>query len=156
MPDQRVGPSNIRMTTEGMFDFWLVSTPPSYSLNRFNYDDQADLLIPRAVAYSAGLIDYFFRGKLDIRDASYSDTGIVLRIKNAIDPNAQPYWRDEHLVPGAVLVATLQYQVPDATDPSGYTTRQFTSNAVIGMPRLPHIAFTNGANADIPTSRRIT
>ncbi len=37
-----------------------------YTLNHYNYDDQARLLIPRAVGYSAGLIDYFFRGELKI------------------------------------------------------------------------------------------
>jgi len=57
--------ANIRLTTESVFDLFLVSTPPTYSLNRFNYDDMAGLLIPRAVAYSAGLINYFFRGKID-------------------------------------------------------------------------------------------
>jgi hypothetical protein len=35
-------------------------------LNKSNYDAMADLLIPRAVSYSAGLINYFFRGKIDI------------------------------------------------------------------------------------------
>ncbi|MBB5209335.1 hypothetical protein [Chiayiivirga flava] len=30
------------------------------------YSAHADVLIPRAIAYSAGLIDYFFRGKLEI------------------------------------------------------------------------------------------
>lgn len=36
-----------------------------FSLNRFNFDVAHSLLIPRAVGYSAGLINYFFRGKLD-------------------------------------------------------------------------------------------
>lgn len=30
------------------------------------YDDYASKLLPRAVGYSAGLLDYFFRGKLDV------------------------------------------------------------------------------------------
>ena len=38
-----------------------------WTLNRCVFDDRVDLLIPRAVAYSAGLIDYFFRGQLEIR-----------------------------------------------------------------------------------------
>jgi hypothetical protein len=38
-----------------------------FSMNRFNVDAAHQFLIPRAVAYSAGLIDYFFRGKLDFR-----------------------------------------------------------------------------------------
>lgn len=37
-----------------------------FSLNRFNYDEAHKLLIPRATAYSAGLIDYFFRGKFEV------------------------------------------------------------------------------------------
>jgi hypothetical protein len=51
------------MTTESIWDSFL--TTKTYSLNRFNYDAMADLLIPRSVAYSAGLINYFFRGKID-------------------------------------------------------------------------------------------
>lgn len=59
------GPSGekIHMTTEGVFGRFQPRR--QYSLNRFNYDDQAKLLIPRAVAYSAGLLDYFFRGRID-------------------------------------------------------------------------------------------
>ncbi len=58
---------DVRMTTESAFDAFLF-TRKTYSLNRFNYDDMANLLIPRAVAYSAGMINYFFRGKLDYVD----------------------------------------------------------------------------------------
>jgi len=59
------GTANIRMTTESLFDYFLF-TKKTYSFNRFNYNDMADLLIPRAVGYSAGLINYFFRGKIDV------------------------------------------------------------------------------------------
>jgi hypothetical protein len=66
--------ANIRMTTESVFDLFLVSTPPTYSLNRLNYDDMAKLLIPRAVTYSTGLINYFFRGKLDFKKDDQDQT----------------------------------------------------------------------------------
>ncbi|MES2353741.1 MAG: hypothetical protein V4568_04915 [Pseudomonadota bacterium] len=36
-----------------------------FVLNRFNFDEAHKFLIPRAVAYSTGLINYFFRGKMD-------------------------------------------------------------------------------------------
>ena len=89
--------NNIRLTTESAFDYFL-GTARSYSLNVYNYDDQAALLIPRAVAYSAGIIDYFFRGRIEAEDAHYTDTGIELRIKNAIDPETAPEaWRNETL-----------------------------------------------------------
>ncbi|MDA8239691.1 MAG: hypothetical protein M0Z67_04870 [Nitrospiraceae bacterium] len=37
-----------------------------YSLNNKIHKEYADLLIPRAVGYSAGLLNYFFRGTIDI------------------------------------------------------------------------------------------
>jgi hypothetical protein len=38
---------------------------PKFALNTLNYDSISDVLLPRAVGYSAGLLDYFFRGTLD-------------------------------------------------------------------------------------------
>ncbi|MEN8131745.1 MAG: hypothetical protein ABFS45_16460, partial [Pseudomonadota bacterium] len=56
------------LTTSGLWDQYLTDKgeQPRYTLTKTNYDDMADLLIPRAVAYSAGFIDYFFRGRLDV------------------------------------------------------------------------------------------
>jgi hypothetical protein len=70
---QAGGTANIRMTTVSAFDFFL-GTYHAYSLNAYNYDDMADLLIPRAVAYSAGFIDYFFRGRIEAKSARHMDT----------------------------------------------------------------------------------
>jgi len=56
-----------KLSATGMFDQFLVQRNASwsqYTLNYVNYDEQAKLLVPRAVGYSAGLIDYFFRGQL--------------------------------------------------------------------------------------------
>jgi hypothetical protein len=37
---------------------------PQFTLNRFNYDAMADILLPRAVGYAAGFLDTFFRGSV--------------------------------------------------------------------------------------------
>jgi len=37
-----------------------------FDLNRFNLDEAHEVLIGRAVSYSAGFINHFFRGKLDV------------------------------------------------------------------------------------------
>jgi hypothetical protein len=60
--------SSVPLSTQGVWDQFLVrkSSPAKYSLNRLNYDAMADMLLPRAVAYSAGLINFFFRGRLEI------------------------------------------------------------------------------------------
>jgi hypothetical protein len=67
--------TNVKLATAGAWDQFLIakSILPKYTLNYYNYDDQAKLLIPRAVGYSAGLIDYFFRGQMEI---SLPDDGI--------------------------------------------------------------------------------
>jgi len=59
--------NDVPLASYGAFDQFLNSTSlRQVSLNHYNYAEQARLLLPRAVAYSAGLLDYFFRGKLEI------------------------------------------------------------------------------------------
>jgi len=73
----------IRMTTESVFDAWaglgIVPIDTQYTMNRQVFDDQARLLVPRAVAYSAGLIDYFFRGRIDFHPDPNDPSSWVLR-----------------------------------------------------------------------------
>ncbi|MBX9904072.1 MAG: hypothetical protein K2Y31_06935 [Burkholderiales bacterium] len=44
-----------------------LNQPKLFTLNQFNFALAHGFLIPRAVGYSAGLINYFFRGKLDFK-----------------------------------------------------------------------------------------
>ncbi|HUQ94485.1 MAG TPA: hypothetical protein VM120_22575, partial [Bryobacteraceae bacterium] len=59
---------NRRALTASIFDedLKVAGSSPVFSLNSFNFDAAYTLLLPRAVAYSAGLINYFFRGKLAV------------------------------------------------------------------------------------------
>jgi hypothetical protein len=128
-------------STLSIFDQDLqVQNKRTFSLNRFNFNAAHEFLIPRAVAYSAGLIDYFFRGRLGGEDIELTDTGIRLRVKNAIDPQKTPVWANE------ILYATAGQQQPSTLtvayeykDASG-TTKYGASNAV------PMTAEPGGAN----------
>lgn len=51
----------------------------AFTLNRFNFHAAYPFLIPRAVAYSAGLVNYFFRGRIDIVPEA---AGLYYRIRN--------------------------------------------------------------------------
>jgi hypothetical protein len=65
---------NVPLSARGMFDQFLKEKGrQQYILTHYNYDAQAALLIPRAVSYSAGLINYFFRGRVEI---SLPDEGV--------------------------------------------------------------------------------
>lgn len=66
MLDPSQSADNVPLTTRGLWDRGELDPQVRYSLNEQNYIAMADLLIPRAVAYSAGLIDYFFRGRMEI------------------------------------------------------------------------------------------
>ncbi len=58
---------NRRMISLSLFDAELRrrGAEPIFTVNRYVVDDAASLLLPRAVGYSAALLDYFFRGRLD-------------------------------------------------------------------------------------------
>ncbi len=53
-----------------------------FTINPCVMDDYANLLIPRAIAYSAGLLDYFFRGKLTI---SLPDEGVYGIVDHSVE-----------------------------------------------------------------------
>ena len=73
-----------------------------YSIDRRVIDDQVSKLIPRAVSYSTGLINFFFRGSLDIQPTSdglfglmdhATGTGfkkLVLKVKNTTPAITDP------------------------------------------------------------------
>ncbi len=76
--------TDVPLTSFGLWDQFLTSTSnlPRYTLNRVNYDAMANLLLPRAVAYSAGLINFFFRGRIDI---TLPDEGVYALTDHAGD-----------------------------------------------------------------------
>lgn len=60
----------------------------SMALTRINYEAMADNLIPRAIAYSTGIINHFFRGRLDVTkfeattDTETSQRVLAVTVKN--------------------------------------------------------------------------
>jgi hypothetical protein len=70
-----------RALTDSIFDADLAQYAPGqspvYSLNTFNFASSRPLLIPRAVAYSAGLLHYFFRGDMEITSPDEGVYGVV-------------------------------------------------------------------------------
>ena len=72
----------IPLTARGLWSLGISAVPEiaRYTMTRQVYDAMADDLIPKAVGYSAELINYFFRPRIAlIRDLSMPDT---YRIRN--------------------------------------------------------------------------
>lgn len=80
--------TGVKMAQESLFKAFLDPgdnfpvDPYEYAMNNDIYDAHANLLIPRAVAYSAGLIDYFFRGRMEI---SLPDDGVYAILDHAVE-----------------------------------------------------------------------
>jgi len=140
-----------------------------YNLNGDVYKDYASLLLPRAVGYSAGLLNYFFRGTLDISvpstyvysiidgaDAPYTDvygnhhqqfTKIRAKVRNTT-PN-------ENVGPGT-LQAVARYKIipnyasdllnypPDGTVMTGaaYSYSVSASQIITSLSSTTPIEFT--------------
>ncbi|MGH7377263.1 MAG: hypothetical protein ACREKK_07590, partial [Candidatus Methylomirabilales bacterium] len=85
---------NERMTTLSLFDRELERRGESLvlTLNRYNVEAQAAFLIPRAVGYSAGVLEYFFRGRLQASFAPGPNGGreVILQTQNVTDEPIGP------------------------------------------------------------------
>jgi len=87
-----------------------------------HYSAHADVLIPRAIAYSTGLIDYFFRGKLEITPNDQK----VFAVLNQGEPHTvnalgYPYKPDDTIF-GFEKVRLRIRNITDAITESGPTT----------------------------------
>lgn len=98
----------------GYFGEWAPSYPPEvvrifFTLDDKCHDEYASHLIPRAIGYSAGLIDYFFRGKLEVTAESASQS-FDIKIKNTTP--TQEELSDGHF-------ALVVRYTPDGGNPDG-------------------------------------
>lgn len=75
-------PVSARASTLSIFDqdlrkFRVLGNFHDFDLNRFNFDDAHKELIKRAVSYSAGFVNHFFRGKLRITPPASGPYAVV-------------------------------------------------------------------------------
>lgn len=82
------------------------------------FKDYANLLVPRAVGYSTALLDYFFRGKIEIErpivkfDSKSSITELTFSIKNGTPPINE----NQTVEPFESGYITLAYSYTDANN----------------------------------------
>jgi len=98
------------------------------------HEDYASKLIPRAVGYSAGLLDYFFRGEIDMVPAEENGDGYV--IENNSEEELEGIFRlyydnksDQRIqiesgnfpleitIPSGDKSSNINFTIPDADDP---------------------------------------
>jgi hypothetical protein len=120
-PDQtRAG---VRLSTYGAWDQFLQQKGRrGYTLNYYNYDAQAELLVKRGAAYSAGILDYFFRGRMEI---GLPDSGLYAAVDHANFAGTGASSTDVNGFVGFGTVRLkLRNSTPDITPPGGPTYAQ--------------------------------
>src|SRR5207247_9014490 len=72
---------NDKTSTYSIFNAELTTydNKQIYTLNRFNFEAAYQFLIKRAVGYSTGFINYFFRGKIDLVPDPANPAGYLIQ-----------------------------------------------------------------------------
>ena len=89
-----------------------------YFFNDPVYENHADILIPKTIAYTAGLINYFFRGKMVIvpKLSDYDAENNQFR-KITIEATNDSKWIDGKIepMPGGTIDLVIRYKIPART-----------------------------------------
>ncbi len=117
---------DVPLTSYSVWDAFLQSrgAVPTFSLNRVNYDAMAGLLIPRAVAYSAGFLDFFFRGRIAIGLPDGGFYAIEDHARFAPAEGSTPTDPMTNFRGFGKLKVKLRNATPDITPPNGSPTSQ--------------------------------
>lgn len=124
--DQHLRARQLKVRRAGGKDATYTEVDRIFTLNQFNFDAFHKILLPRAVGYSTGLINYFFRGRLELEAveggiyaaADHADqesakfTKVRVRVKNA---SSIPFKEGEEQP--ALLGGTLKAVVRYITNP---------------------------------------
>src|SRR3989338_2165687 len=137
--------------------FWINSgfipkTEWLYNLDDNVYSDYAYLLLPRAVGYSAGLLNYFFRGNFRITNVSYDSTSITMWVMNKtyIDPADPVNSAIEPMGPGSLIVS---YSYKDNQGNTIYgLSNAINVNTVPSVKDNMYIPATFPLNSPIPSA----
>lgn len=74
--------TGVALTARGLWDvpgYFIPREEAKYSMNETVYYENADLLVTRAASYSAGMINYFFRGKIDLVKDPQNSAQYIIR-----------------------------------------------------------------------------
>jgi len=128
--------------------FHVMDVDRLITINEYNIDAAHTFLIPRAVAYSAGLIDHFFRGKIDMAPNPNGAGWVIKNLSNEDLEGTFTLYYDyidqtdgiekREPVPGAVwatngsIASGDQMVVGTYTVPSGVLSKTLVFNGRIG------------------------
>jgi hypothetical protein len=118
-----------------------------FALNEFNFDAALKLLLPRATASSTGMINYFFRGSLELDlpgGVTRGASAVTVNVKNNtlwVDAVGGPAAESVATGTDGTLVAIVKFKLSGFTDVASYVSNPVTNIPNINSAAQP-IAFT--------------
>ena len=103
-----------------------------------NYNQMADMLIPRATAYTAGMINFFFRGKLEIEPITQRFFGVVdLGQPHTVNADGYPIITATNKILG---FEKIRLKVRNLTVPITESGTNANVPQIVGMGKLVAVA----------------
>ncbi len=108
----------------------LVSESQLFTLDDNCHKDYAQKLLPKAVGYSAGVLDYFFRGTLEVTEPAIigGDSSGITKIKAKVINTTGSSGQIEAM-PGGKLFAVAKYKTDPAEEPFSYAVSDENTEA---------------------------
>lgn len=117
-----------------------------FTLNKLNLWSGYPFLLSRAVGYSSGLLNFFFRGRLEASKVDYNGNEVSFFLKNAIDFETVAEWSEENLTAGGQLVVAYKYRSVDGSERRGISnTVTLPEDISPGETGLKRLRFTYSA-----------
>jgi len=132
-----------------------LTLPKNGGLDERVHEAYAEKLIPRAVGYSAALLDYFFRGSLTVERVSWDEDGVFIVVENNTDEEMEgrfELWgvhnRDTDAEERVLLVKLNDGQI---TRLSAFDSEQFQINVPTeARPTADYVLVFRGRLGDEP------
>jgi hypothetical protein len=127
--------TNPRLLSLSLFDMDLEERGgnPIFSQNPFTFQETADILVPRAVGYSAGLINYFFRGRLAVEPVDDTHLRVYNQSSEPLNSGTIELFYDDSLnqrlsVTSSPFVISSPIAPGQISDPIPYTPPSDNAN----------------------------
>lgn len=150
--------TNVALTSRGLWDvpgYTIPREEARYSMNETAYYENADLLVTRAASYSAGIIDYFFRGKMDlVKDPQNSAQYIIRNLgSEEMEGTFALYYDDADGIRYPVPGASWQLILPPGQDSASVSFTTPTDPAPTNS--IYYLVFNGRMGNEIPSTNSV-
>ena len=149
--------TGVALSARGLWDVSgrFGSEIPKYAMNETVYYENADLLVTRAASYSAGIINYFFRGKIDfVKDPQNNAQYIIRNLgSEEMEGTFALYYDDVNGIRNPVPGASWQLTLSPGQDSAPVSFVAATNPAPVNSDY--YLVFYGRIGAELPSTNSV-